>query len=91
MFLQNALCCLVLFLYLLEEMLFYWFMVNGLESTDEYVYMKAHGMFVNKMVSNIYMSGVHTEFSQARRNANIGIRGFTTWKKYSDKMLPQWE
>ena len=78
MFLQNALCCLVLFLYLLEEMLFYWFMVNGLESIDEYVYMKAHGMFVKKMASNIYMSGVHTEFSQARRNANIGIRGFTT-------------
>ena len=40
-------------------MLFYWFMVNGLESIDEYVYMKAHGMFVKKMASNIYMPGVH--------------------------------
>ena len=24
-------------------------------------------------------------------NDNIDIRGFTTWKKSSDKMLPQWD
>ena len=31
-----------------------------------------------------YQSG----FSQIGNNGNIGIRGFTSWKKSSDKMLP---
>ena len=33
----------------------------------------------------------HSGFSQIDKignNANIGIRGFAAWKKYSDKMLP---
>ena len=33
----------------------------------------------------------HSGFSQIDRignNASIGIIGFTTWKKFSDKMLP---
>ena len=35
----------------------------------------------------VYIS-VQIGFSQIDKIGNIGIRGFTTWKKSSDKMLP---
>ena len=36
-------------------------------------------------------SRVFHKLDEIGNNDNIGIRGFTTCKKSSDKMLPQWE
>ena len=40
-----------------------------------------------KFMTSSTFSGI-SQIDRIGNNANIGIRGFTTWKKSSDKMLP---
>ena len=50
-------------------------------------------MYLSQSVSFTFeqaLSGI-SQIDKIGNNGNIGIRGFTTWKKSSAKCYPQWE